>query len=77
MKSFRQWAENLDLEVPLVEKQLRAGIASWAYPDAYARQQYPAGYFTPIAADALQKMGAKADDSKVDRGGKGPDTAIN
>jgi hypothetical protein len=68
MKSFLQWAEGQKLELPLVEKTARAGIASWAYPDGYIRSHYPAPYFMPIAADAIQKMGAKVDDNKVDHG---------
>jgi hypothetical protein len=68
MKSFLQWAEGQKLELPLVEKTARAGIASWAYPDGYIRSRYPAPYFMPIAADAIQKMGAKVDDNKVDHG---------
>lgn len=68
MKSFKQWAKTQNLELPLVEKTARAGIAHWAYPDAYKRAQYTGGYFTPIAADALIKMGSNAnDESKVDR----------
>ncbi len=60
MKTFIQWAEKVKKELPLYmqdENTKRAGIAHWAYPDAYARSQYPAGYFMPIAADALQKLG--------------------
>lgn len=77
MKSFKQWAESNELELPLVEKTARAGIASWAYPDGYVRAHYPANYFMPVAADALQKMGAKVDDNKVDHKGLGPDTALD
>ena len=40
---------------------------SWAYPDGYIRYHYPAGYFTPAAADSIQKMGDKLDDN-VDHG---------
>jgi hypothetical protein len=78
MKSFKQWAESKKLDLPLVEAGAtkRGGIAHWAYPDAYVRQQYPGGYFTPIAADALWKMGPKADDKNVDHGGIGPNTAL-
>lgn len=76
MKSFKQWAENKNLELPLVEKTARAGIAHWAYPDGYVRSHYPGGYFMPVAADALQKMGPKVDDDKVDHGGVGKDTAL-
>jgi len=58
MKTFIAWAEENKLEIPAVsEDTKRAGIAHWAYPDAYVRQQYPDGYFMPHAADALQKMG--------------------
>ena len=62
--NFKNWfAEQL-----LSEKTSRAGIMSWAYPDGYIRSHYPAGYFTPAAADAIQKMGDKADDDNVDHG---------
>jgi hypothetical protein len=77
MKSFLQWAENSKLELPLTEKTARAGIAHWAYPDGYVRSHYPAGYFMPVASDALQKMGAKVDDGKVDHKGLGPNTALD
>jgi hypothetical protein len=76
MKSFLQWAENSKLELPIMEKTARAGIAHWAYPDGYVRSHYPAGYFMPKAADALQKMGDKVDDNKVDHKGAGKDTAL-
>lgn len=65
-KSFKQWIQenNLPLEITTAkaektvdEKQARAGIAHWAYPPAYMRHQYPAPYFMPRAADAVQKMG--------------------
>lgn len=73
MKTFYQWAEANNLEIPeFTENTKRAGIAHWAYPDGYARSQYPDGYFTPIAADALQKLGKK----KVDRKAP-PDSAAN
>jgi hypothetical protein len=69
MKSFFQWAEEKNLELPIVtdqeaadkntvdEKTARAGFAHWAYPDLYVRSHYPDGYFMPRAADAKQKMG--------------------
>ncbi len=76
MNTFRQWAENKNLELPLQEKTARAGIMNWAYPDGYVRSQYPGGYFMPKAADALQKMGSKVDDGKVDHGGTGKSTAL-
>jgi hypothetical protein len=50
---------------------------SWAYPDGYVRSHYPGGYFMPRAADALQKMGAKVDDNKVDHGGGAKNTALD
>jgi len=60
MKTFMQWAGTEKKELPMIsEKTHRGGIAHWAYPDAYARSQYPDLYFTPIAADAIQKMGIK------------------
>ena len=54
-----QWAEENKLELPAVSESStrRAGIAHWAYPDAYIRQQYPDLYFMPTAADARWKMG--------------------
>jgi len=76
MNTFKQWAESKKLELPLVEKTARAGIMNWAYPDGYVRSHYPGGYFMPRAADALQKMGGKVDDNKVDHGGTGPNTAL-
>jgi hypothetical protein len=58
MKNFYKWAEELKLDLPILnEKTSRAGTAHWAYPDLYVRSHYPDGYFTPIAADAIQKMG--------------------
>jgi hypothetical protein len=69
MKSFIQWAEDKQLELPIIvdqekgnkktidEKTARAGFAHWAYPDLYVRTHYPDGYFMPRAADAMQKMG--------------------
>lgn len=58
--SFLKWAEEQKKELPLWkydEDTKRGGIAHWAYPDAYARQQYPDLYFSPTAADHAQKMG--------------------
>jgi hypothetical protein len=58
MKTFLQWAEQKNLELPvLTEKVARAGFAHWAYPDLYVRSHYPDGWFMPRAADAMQKMG--------------------
>jgi protein-disulfide isomerase len=76
MKSFKHWAESKKLELPLVEAgaSKRQGIAYWAYPDAYMRSQYPANYFTPIAADALLKLQPELKDVKV---ATGPDTALD
>ena len=63
MKTFMQWATEEKKELPLFEpvgeNTKRGGIASWAYPDAYVRNQYPDLYFTPIAADALFKLKGK------------------
>jgi len=62
MKSFIQWAETAKKELPVYstdENTKRSGIAHWAYPDGYVRSQYPSNYFTPIAADAPQKLGDK------------------
>jgi|FreactcultureFD7_1027221.scaffolds.fasta_scaffold03143_6 hypothetical protein len=59
MKTFLEWVSTNNHELPvLLEKgsAVRAGIAWWAYPDAYIRSHYPDLYFTPYAADALQKM---------------------
>jgi hypothetical protein len=60
MKTFLNWAGENKKELPLFggvdENTKRAGIAHWAYPDAYVRQQYPDLYFVPHAADALFKM---------------------
>lgn len=62
MNSFIDWAEKNKKELPMYkqdEDTKRAGIAHWAYPDAYVRSQYPDLYFIPTAADAIQKMGKK------------------
>lgn len=69
MKTFIEYCAENKKELPVyTEKQLRTGIAHWAYPDGYVRGEYPSLYWTPIMADAIQKMGPKADDSKVDTG---------
>lgn len=72
MKSFIEFCQETKKELPVYdmsEKTARAGIMSWAYPDAYIRSHYPGSYFTPRSADALQKMGKNADDeNKVDHG---------
>lgn len=68
MKTFIEYCKNNKKELPIFEKTTRSGIMSWAYPDGYIRSHYPASYFTPIAADAIQKMGDKVDDDKVDHG---------
>jgi hypothetical protein len=66
MKTFTDWASDNKLRIPTVnENAKRGGIAPYAYPDAYARGQYPSNYFTPIAADAPFKLQA----SKIARGG--------
>lgn len=60
MKTFIQWAGEKQRELPVYQQgessTTRAGIAHWAYPDGYIRSHYPDLYFTPIAADAIQKM---------------------
>ena len=71
MKSFIKFCEVTKKELPvydLTEKTTRGGIMSWAYPDAYIRSHYTAAYFMPTSADAIQKMGKKVDDDKVDHG---------
>jgi hypothetical protein len=62
--NFKNWF----VEQLLSEKTSRAGIMNWAYPDGYVRAHYPAGYFIPVAADSIQKMGDKLDDDSVDHG---------
>lgn len=68
MKTFIDFCIETKKELPIYEESAtkRAGIAHWAYPDGYIRSHYPAGYFMPSAADALQKMGPKSDESAVD-----------
>ena len=56
MKTFIDWAEAEKKELPVFEATRRSGIAYWAYPDGYIRSHYSDLYFTPSAADALQKM---------------------
>jgi hypothetical protein len=73
MKTFIEFCEETKKELPVYGEILEAatrriGIAHWAYPDGYIRSHYPAGYFMPTAADALQKMGPKADEEEVDHG---------
>ena len=60
MNTFVKWAEKTKKELPVYRQEeatRRAGIAYWAYPDAYVRSQYPDAWFTPYAADALFKLG--------------------
>ena len=68
MKTFIEFCKDSKKELPILEKTTRSGIMHWAYPDGYIRSHYSAGYFMPIAADALQKMGLKADEDEVDHG---------
>lgn len=59
MKRFIDWAGENKKELPLFnldEKTHRGSIATWAYPDAAARAQYPDSYFLPHAADAMFKL---------------------
>ncbi len=51
MESFVEWLTKIE-----ESSTTRAGIAHWAYPDGYIRSHYPDLWFTPIAADAIQKM---------------------
>ncbi len=54
------WAEENKLELPPVDENTkRAGIAHWAYPQAYTQRGtgYPDSYLATHAADAMQKMG--------------------
>jgi hypothetical protein len=67
MKTFLQWAESNKLELPPVSENAtkRGGIATWAYPDAYVRSQYPSLSFAPTAADhAFKLKGSKKNESK-------------
>jgi hypothetical protein len=73
MKKFIDYCSETKKELPVYDSKnesslRRSGIMHWAYPDGYIRGHYPAGYFMPTAADALQKMGPKVDDNKVDHG---------
>ncbi len=67
MKTFVKWAESNKLDLPPVSEHAakRGGIATWAYPDAYVRGQYPGIYFAPIAADhAFKLKGSKKNESR-------------
>ena len=66
MKTFIEYCSGRDRQ--LSEKTVRSGVAHWAYPDGYVRSHYSSLYFTPAAADALQKMGPKSDEDEVDHG---------
>lgn len=66
MIKFGKYLEKVDSN--LFETIRRTGIAHWAYPDGYIRSHYPAGYFMPSAADALFKMGPKANEKNVHHG---------
>lgn len=68
MLNFKEWVAENKLQLPILEKTTRAGIMNWAYPDGYVRSHYPALYFTPIAADAIQKMGKEVSEDEVDHG---------
>ena len=66
MKTFVEYCSKRD-EL-MSEKAVRSGTAHWAYPDGYMRSHYSSLYFTPTAADAVQKMGPKVDEDEVDHG---------
>jgi hypothetical protein len=66
MKTFQKWCEERKLELPTFTETppaeetkdesggtKRSSVRSHAYPPLYARGQYPAQYFAPIAADNL------------------------
>lgn len=54
MKTFRQWAEEKKLDLPVYsEEQSRNAVRPWAYPELYGRGQYPQAWFRPKAADAV------------------------
>ena len=59
MKTFIQWAGEEKKELPTYktdENTKRSALAAWAFPPQCVRGQYPASYFLPIQADAMQKM---------------------
>lgn len=63
MKTFLQWAEENDFEVPNLdvtsENIKRTGVGPF-YPDAYYQGRYPDSYFTPSKATAdLDRENAK------------------
>jgi len=68
--NFTEWLEKTGKTKLLSEKAVRSGTAHWAYPDGYMRSHYSSLYFTPTAADAVQKMGPKTDEEEVDHGQK-------
>jgi len=65
MKTFVQWLEERQLELPTFTEETpaedattesstkRAAVRSHAYPPLYGRGQYTKNYFTPTAADTL------------------------
>jgi hypothetical protein len=80
MKTFFQWVEDSNLDLPIVtsapegeeatnEDGFRTGY-SHNYPDAYVRAQYPDGYAPPKKATAFLDK-----DNKPTK--KVPDTAAN
>ena len=69
MKTFLQWAENNDRELPVFvdaeegkgtidEKTKRTGLG-FNYPDAYVRAHYPHKYFNPTKATTDFDLEAK------------------
>lgn len=53
MLDFIEWCKENKIELPeLNENQTRSGVRP-QYPDAYARGQYPDGYFAPTSATAF------------------------
>ena len=56
MFDFYKWCENKNLTLPTTnEHSARIGVKP-QYPDAYARSQYPDGYFAPITSTAFLNL---------------------
>ena len=75
MKTFLQWVEENDLELPKMtdtdeptaatgENRVRTGVTH-NYPDAYVRSQYPHKYFNPTKATADLDLAQKPNGKKA------------